>query len=118
MVILPLALQGMTLLLNVKLPTLDKYNSELFTWLHLTSETLTWDPSSANYREQDNAMTDYSGDIVSNAAMRGHVDSLVINPLSSLSSDITDITNDNNFYWVLNSHIQISNMETSLNGHI
>ncbi len=53
----------------------------------MTSETLTWDPSSAIYEEQDNAMTDYSGDIVSNAAVQGHVNSLVINPLSSLSSD-------------------------------
>jgi hypothetical protein len=78
MAILPLALQGMTLLLNVRLPTLDEYNSELFTRLHLTSETLSWDPSSTIYEEQDNGMTDYPGNFVSNAAVMGHFDSLVI----------------------------------------
>jgi hypothetical protein len=40
-VILLLALQGVTSLLNVRAPTLDKWNSDTFEWLHLTSETLT-----------------------------------------------------------------------------
>jgi hypothetical protein len=41
MVILPLALPGVTLLLNVSAPTLDEWNSGAFRWLHLTSESLT-----------------------------------------------------------------------------
>ncbi len=44
-VTLPLALRGVTSLLNVRAPTLDKWNSDAFWRLHLTSETLTWDPS-------------------------------------------------------------------------
>jgi hypothetical protein len=40
-VILPLALQGVTLLLNVRGITLDEWNSDTFKQLHLTSETLT-----------------------------------------------------------------------------
>jgi hypothetical protein len=51
--ILPLALRGMTLLLNGRLSTLDKYNSELFTRLHFTSEALTWDPSYPDQPSQD-----------------------------------------------------------------
>jgi hypothetical protein len=43
-VILLLALQGVTLLLNVRAPTLDEWNSDTFTRLSLTSESLTWDP--------------------------------------------------------------------------
>jgi hypothetical protein len=41
MVILPLALQVVTLLLNVRGITLDEWNSDAFKRLHLTSETLT-----------------------------------------------------------------------------
>jgi hypothetical protein len=45
---------------------------------------------------------------------------LVINLLSSLTTDQADVTDDNNFYHVLASHVhvQISSIETSLNGHI
>ncbi len=50
--------------------------------------------------------------------MRGHVNNLVINSLSSLTTDQADVTDDNNFYHVLASHVQISSIETSLNGHI
>ncbi len=61
MVILPLALQGVTLLLNVRASILDKWNSGAFIRLHLTSETLTWDPTTTLYEEQEAAMIDYSG---------------------------------------------------------
>ncbi len=43
---------------------------------------------------------------------------LVINSLSSLTTDQADVTDDENFYDVLASHVQISSIETSLNGHI
>jgi hypothetical protein len=48
----------------------------------------------------------------------GQVNHLVINLLSSLTTDQADVTNDENFYDVLASHVQISSIETSLNGHI
>ena len=63
-VTLPLALRGVTLLLNVRAPTLDEWNSDAFLRLHLTSETLTWDPTMTLYEDQEMAMTDYSGNIV------------------------------------------------------
>ncbi len=44
-VTLPLALRGVTSLLNVRAATLDEWNSDAFRRLHLTSETLTWDPT-------------------------------------------------------------------------
>ncbi len=50
--------------------------------------------------------------------MIGHVNHLVINLLSSLTTDQADVTNDKNFYDALASHVQISSIETSLNGHI
>jgi hypothetical protein len=118
-VILPLALQGVTLLLNMRAPTLDKLNSDTFKRLHLTSESLTWDPTTTLYEEQEAAMIDYSGHVVMTMCpLRGHVNNLVINLHSSLTTDQADVTDDNNLYQVLASHVQISSIEASLNGHI
>jgi hypothetical protein len=63
-VILPLALRGVTSLLNVRGTMLDEWNSDTFKWLHLTSETLTWDPMTTLYEEQEAAMINYSGRVV------------------------------------------------------
>ena len=60
-------------------------------------------------------MTDYSGNVVRHVVLRGQVSSLVINSLSSLTADYADVTNDNNFYRVLSSMIQISSTESSPN---
>ena len=89
-VILPLALQGVTSLLNVRAPTIDK-------WL-LTSESLTWDPSTTLYEDQKVAMTGYSINAVRCVTVRGHVGNLVINLLSSLTADLVDVIDDDNFY--------------------
>jgi hypothetical protein len=118
-VILPLALQGVTLLLNVRAPTLDKWNSGAFIRLHLTSETLTWDPTTTLYEEQEAAMINYSGHVVmTTRPLRGHINHLVINLLSSLTTDQDNVTDNDNLYNVLASHVQISSIETNLNGHI
>ncbi len=122
-VTLPLALQGVTLLLNVRAPTLDEWNSDAFWRLHLISETLTWDPTTTLYKDQEMAMTDYPGNVVRRGVLRGQVSSLVINSLSSLTADYADVTDDDNFYRVLSSMVQISSTESSpnelsLNGHI
>ncbi len=50
--------------------------------------------------------------------LKGNINHLVINSLSSLTTDQADITGDDNFYDILASHVQISSIETSLNGHI
>jgi len=103
-VILPLALRGMTSLINVRAPTFDKWNSDALTRLSLTSESLTWDPTMTHNSDQEAAMTDYSGNLIRCAAMRGHVSILAINSLSSLSSDLVDVTDDKNFHQVLTSN--------------
>ena len=90
----------MTLLLNVRAPTHDQWNSDTFTWLTLTSEILTWDPTTTQYSDQEAAMTNYSGNIVGCAAVRGHIGILVINSLSSLTTDLADVPDDENFYQI------------------
>jgi hypothetical protein len=80
-VILPLTLRGLTLLLNVRTVNINEFNSQDYPRLHLTSKTLTWDPTTTLYEEQENAMTDYSGNIVCDAAVRGQIPTLIINKL-------------------------------------
>jgi hypothetical protein len=50
--------------------------------------------------------------------LRGHINLLVINLLSSLTTDQANVTDDKFFYNVLASHVLISSIETSLNWHI
>jgi hypothetical protein len=98
MVILWLALRGVTLLLNVRGVTLDEWNSDAFKRLHLTSETLTWDPTTTLYEEQEAAMVDYSGSVVMTMwPLMMHINHLETNLLSSLTTDQADITDDKNF---------------------
>jgi len=117
-VILPLNLRGVTSLLYVRPVTINEFNSLDHPRLHLTSETLTWDPSTTLYEEQETAMIDYSGNIMSNAAVRGPSQTLIINELHSLTTDMADITHDYNFHQVLASHVVISSVNANLNGHV
>jgi hypothetical protein len=115
-VILPLTLRGVTLLLNVRSVTVDEFNSHDYLQLHLTSETLTWDPTTDLYEQQEQAMMDYSGNIVCDAAMRGP--KLILNELQSLTTDLADLTHDCNFHRVLTSHVAVSSVDASLSGHV
>ncbi len=116
LVILPLTLRGVTSLLNVRSVTIDKFNSHDYIRLHLTSETLTWDPRTDLYEQQEHAMMDYSGNIVRDAAMRGPT--LILNELQSLTTDLADLMHDCNFHQVLTSHVVISRVDANLSGHV
>jgi hypothetical protein len=85
-VILPLILKGVTLVLNVKSTTIDEFNSHDHIILHLTSETLTWEPMTDLYEKQEHTMMDFSGNIIHDAAMRGP--NLILNELLSLTTDL------------------------------
>jgi hypothetical protein len=115
-VILPLILRGVTSLLNVRSVTIDEFNSHDYLRLHLTSETLTWDPMTDLYEKQENAMMDHSGNVVHDAAMRGQ--KLILNELQSLTNDLADLTHDCNFHQVLTAHIVMSSIDSSLSGHV
>jgi hypothetical protein len=117
-VILPLTLRGVTLLLNVRTVTIHDFNSQDYPQLHLTSETLTWDPMTNLYKQQENAMIDYSGNIVCDAALRGQVPRLIVNELQLLTTDMADMTHNCNFHQVLTSQVIMSSINASLSGHV
>ena len=63
-------------------------------------------------------MIDYSGNIISNAVVRGPSQTLIINELHSLTTDMADMMHDYNFHQVLASHVVISSVDANLNGHV
>ncbi len=95
-------------MLNVRSMTINEFNSHDHLRLHLTSETLTWDPTTDLYEQQEHAMMDYSGNIVRDAA----------NELQSLTTDLADLTHDCNFHQVLAAHIVVSSVDSSLSGRV
>ncbi len=115
-VILLLNLRGVTLLLNVRSVTINEFNSHDYLQLHLTSETLTWDPTTDLYEQQEHAMMDYSDNIVRDAAVRGP--KLILNELQSLTTDLADLMHDCNFHQVLTAHVVVSSVDASLSGHV
>jgi hypothetical protein len=105
-----------TSLLHVRNVTADDFYNDNIPRIDLTSETLTWDPSITLYEEQENGMTGHSSAIVRDAAVRGL--DLVVSALHSLTTEQADILHDPNSHQVLLSHVDISSMDTSLNGYI
>jgi hypothetical protein len=120
LVILLLTLREVTSLLNARTVTTNEFNSQDYPRLHLTSETLTWDPTTTLYEEQENAMADYSGgNIVHNATVRGQNQrTLIINELQLLTADMADMPHDCNFHQVLTSHVFVSSINASLSGNV
>ncbi len=97
--------------------TVDEFNSQDYPQLHLTSETLIWDPTTTLYEQQENAMMDYSGNIVHDAATRGQDPTIILNELHLLTTDMADMTHNCNFHQVLTSHVVVSSVDASLSGH-
>jgi hypothetical protein len=63
-------------------------------------------------------MTDYSLNIICDAAMRGQIPTLIINELQLLTTDMTDMMHDCNFHQALTSHVVVSSVDASLCGHV
>jgi hypothetical protein len=113
LVILLLTLRGVMLLFNVRTVTINEFNSQDYPWLHLTSATLTWDPTTNLYEQQENDMMDYSSNIVCDATVRGQVLTLIVNELQLLTTDMADMMHDWNFHQVLTSCIIVSSVNAS-----
>jgi hypothetical protein len=71
----------------------------------MIAEHLNWDLNDPSYSSQEAAMTDYRG-VVLPGPDRGQP--FVINALSSMTTDATDITNDKNFGIALEQHVTVS----------
>jgi hypothetical protein len=100
--------------LNVKNITMDDWLANTCKRIHLTFETLTWDPNATLYEDKEADLIDDFGVVVPTVRPQ----TLIINLLSSLTTDLVGITDDDNFHQVLESHVMISSVDTSLAGHL
>lgn len=74
-VVLPLQLKGVTSYLPVLTVSKDEFESGDYPRIELTNEHLEWDPTTTTYERQEEAMTDYEGNIVaSDDTHQGDVD--------------------------------------------
>jgi hypothetical protein len=71
----------------------------------MMAESLDWDPNDPTYFSKEAGMTDYRG-VVLPCPDRGQP--FVINALSSMTTDTTDITNDENFGIALEQHVTVN----------
>ena len=106
-VVLTFFLRGVTLHLTVMLLTRDKFEHHGCTRIELTSCDLTWDPTTNIYEDQESAMMDFQGDIVSPEIIdRGHL--MVINSVTvSTCLDVADVLSDENFGNLLQSNVNV-----------
>ncbi len=103
---LPLELQGVISLLNVRTVTADQFHDlETYPHVSLTSDALTWDPTMTLYHDQELAKTNLQGKVCT-YAVRGPRTSIVINSISLTYTDLIDITHDDNFYQTLSSNVR------------
>ena len=63
-------------------------------------------------------MIDHAGQVVDRTVLRGRNATLIINTLASSAKTVAHVTDNNNFYRVLTSHIMISSVDTNLTGHM
>jgi hypothetical protein len=101
----PLHLQGVMLYLPVRKPTVAEWKTGDIVRINMTAENLDWDPSDPTYSSQEAALTDYRG-VVLPCLDRGQL--FVINTLSSMMTDATDITDDENFGLALKQQVTVS----------
>jgi hypothetical protein len=103
-VTLPLQLRGVISLLNVRIPTVDQFNVQTITRLHLTFETLTWDPSTMMYADQEAAMIDFTGAVETHTHVRDKFPAVI---RAITTSDLIDLTHDDHFAQALLAQVVV-----------
>ena len=101
--------------------TADQFNDQdTYPHISLTSDTLTWDPSTTLYRDQELAMTTLHGDICTYAGVRGPRTSIIVNSISLTHTDLVDITHNDIFHHALSSQVIVSTLDTgaSMTGNV
>ena len=110
-IILNLSLKGVNSYLQVHKPTKEGCQYQTYPLIELISKHLDWYPDSTRYTEQEEAMSDYKGEIVMpDTSSRGK--SLVVNYLWKLFIPVSNITGDNNFYSVLQNKVQVPTLQS------
>ena len=104
---IPLFLSGVTSYTPVFKVTEEDYKSGAIPRVELTSESLDWDPQDRTFEQQESALVDVYGKLVT---ARPSSPKTVINELVSLVTPLADVTDDDNFAHMLESNVQVSSI--------
>ena len=77
----------------------------------MTSEAPVWEPSETSFSEQEDAMTDFRGEVINNETIiRGQ---RMINHVSTSKDHAVDFTDDGNFYKALKAKVNVAKVGLS-----
>ena len=107
--ILPLSLKGVTSYLPVHRPTIREWDSGLYPRIDLTSETLTWDPASTLYQEQEETLTDHRGELIVHDR---HDTPMTISAITSFAQPYADISEAHNLVSALERQVKVCSVES------
>jgi len=111
---IPLMLDGVISYFPARVPTIEEYENEELPHFTLTAQDPPWDPASSMFQENEEALTDYRGQIiVSDTSTRGR--GYTVASAQSAAYDVVDITDQTNFGTALENAIcvTVSQVETS-----
>ena len=115
-VIFPLDISGVTMYLPTQTITKRTWESSLYPSLKLKNEFLEWDSSNKTYEDKENDMTYFRGNVI-HSHLTATAPTLVINSMSSTTLDAAALTDDYNFAYVLESHVNVSIYELTSNSN-
>ena len=116
--ILPLFLKGVTSFLPVQKPSIRDWDYQLYARIDLTSETLDWNPASTRYQEQEEAMTDYRGQVTAREPASDDDALFVCSMTSTMLMPSIDLVSDDNFASALKSKVQQVSVGDSRPGNV
>ena len=96
--------------------TKGEWESGLYPSLELTNKFLELDPSNRTYEDQEKTMTDFRGNFI-HSRLTSTAPTLIINSMSSTTLDTTDMNDDYNFAYVLESQVILSISEIKSNSN-
>ena len=116
--IIPLQLKGVTSYFPIRKPTVGEFEDPDLPHISMTATGPNWEPSEASYADQEAAMTDFGGNIITRETMaRGR---RIINSVSATTCadiDAIDFTDDDNFADALQANVHVSRVGTSKKRH-
>ena len=90
---MPLAIRRVTIYLPTYPITEEEWESGLYLSIEPKNEFLEWDPKNTTYKDQENAITVFRGDII-HSHLTEKVPTLVIIFMSSTTFDAAELTDD------------------------
>ena len=110
-----LALKGVTSYFPSRNTRASEYEDEPIHQIDTTSEAPVWEPSKTSFAGQDDAMTAFRGEIISNETIT--IGQWFMNSLSTSKYHAEDFTDDDNFYKALNAKVNVANVGASKGRH-